>query len=936
MFIRLFHRHPTTAAALSNTSSVHQLWLRSDLKCVIVLMTDEHLHDIDSLNSFPYIKSDCTPTVVPVPPINGNSPTVCEYLEIGVLPSAPNEPSKTLTVGPLPHYETIPDDVTANSQMAPTEEPPLGGYHQTVEPNAEATIFTNQLQELHDKIEKWNDADPATSEFLAPAPIREPNAMPSHVFGEEFAAAVSVGDSIFDDEPVDERLVDDVPTGEQMQNTDTIDTTKQLVEQAISASEDGTVCNTTEGPVAPLMSADTNDTAPSIGGDVIIGQDLPTETGPAVDAKTAVRPPQAINRTRPRKKRRRIVLLNDDSDSSSAGEHNRDELMDPSESSSEDEAATVDAATDTATAESRDRAAKERTPSPTLERLEEIVHNEKPGPKSKKASTQMIKEFQARALLKAAVVIPLTSGDNKRRKKRIIDDSDEEPSCDISMSVEDIGMPDTVDEDGEPFEDIGGGASILLNEIEPFDDDDAMEGVEIDKIGEVVVPIEMPVATGADDTDEVDEHEEQNDESAASNKDDDDDGEADDDNDADDDNAADDGEIKELEDGDSEENRERFNSDPIVIKPISQLLDPNRLATNEATAVDPIDILTPDTILEPELDVSIDAGISTNSIPVAKKTVVAMPQRKPQPPAPKSKKVSSVSFAISSESSEEEHIPNELYFGTPDLTQLFNQARNRAANRARGGRPAPANVRPITIIPKQNVARRGTNMARRGRPAVSVQHSRRSPSSSDSDSPDTTRRKPGPKSMPPNRPQYVQHIRAVPPAKKKKKKRSKDIPNEIYFGEVQVPLHVLHSYGADSHESASSSSSDSESEEEDPVYVRQQHPYISMPRGRGRGITVTHISPPKSSRPQSRYVCTNCAVIRFHKFFAFFFAPSSRGRPGRPPHTPSRSGSSSVGHRESPLSTMKKYLKAAGLKRVNFKQLWESKWFIVLHMNTIH
>lgn len=140
-----------------------------------------------------------------------------------------------------------------------------------------------------------------------------------------------------------------------------------------------------------------------------------------------------------RKARRRIVSVNDD-DSDAEMEIERKRLL-QSPTIEENELTDIDGAE---------------------EDIELLIQNEKPGPKSKKMSTQKLKELQTRELLRNAVVIP--SG--KKRKSRIVDSDDEEdallPYC---VNVDDIGVPDVTD-DNDNETDVLVGNSILLNDID--------------------------------------------------------------------------------------------------------------------------------------------------------------------------------------------------------------------------------------------------------------------------------------------------------------------------------------------------------------------------------------------------------------------------------------------------------------------------------------
>lgn len=148
---------------------------------------------------------------------------------------------------------------------------------------------------------------------------------------------------------------------------------------------------------------------------------------------------------KPRKERRRIVSINDDSDPEVDVERERllqSPLIEENKLSvNENEEEDVD--------------------------LEMLIQNEKPGPKSKKMSTQKLKELQTRALLRNAVVIPSSCGKKKKSRIRIIDSDDEGensllPYC---VDVDDIGIPDMT-EDNDNEGDVLAASCILLNDID--------------------------------------------------------------------------------------------------------------------------------------------------------------------------------------------------------------------------------------------------------------------------------------------------------------------------------------------------------------------------------------------------------------------------------------------------------------------------------------
>lgn len=118
---------------------------------------------------------------------------------------------------------------------------------------------------------------------------------------------------------------------------------------------------------------------------------------------------------KPKRKRRRIRMLNDSESDDSRSNADFDERAHILESPDED----------------------------FLEKdaINEVVINERPGPKSSKASTRIQKELEVRALLRNAIVIPVPGGSDKKRSNRILD-SDEEIEIDdsVGMNAEGIGM----------------------------------------------------------------------------------------------------------------------------------------------------------------------------------------------------------------------------------------------------------------------------------------------------------------------------------------------------------------------------------------------------------------------------------------------------------------------------------------------------------------
>lgn len=122
---------------------------------------------------------------------------------------------------------------------------------------------------------------------------------------------------------------------------------------------------------------------------------------------------------KPKRKRRRIRMLNDsesDDSRSNADYDERARILEPSVTDNDEDFLQEEA-------------------------INEIVINERPGPKSSKASTRIQKELEVRALLRNAIVIPVPGGSDKKRTNRILD-SDEEIEIDdsVGMNAEGIGI----------------------------------------------------------------------------------------------------------------------------------------------------------------------------------------------------------------------------------------------------------------------------------------------------------------------------------------------------------------------------------------------------------------------------------------------------------------------------------------------------------------
>lgn len=189
------------------------------------------------------------------------------------------------------------------------------------------------------------------------------------------------------------------------------------------------------------------------------------------------------------KERRRIVAVNDDDDSDREMERERERLLQQSPTTIGD-------------SELRDVSGVEE------EDIEQLIRNEKPGPKSKKMSTQKLKELQTRELLRNAVVIP-SSG--KKRKSRIIDSDDEFDSLlPYCVNVDDIGLPDMTEENDNDT-DVLLGNSILLNDIDkPEPDPSASIEVSADanNTHEITVTAVQPVTQTDPENVECSSHQE--------------------------------------------------------------------------------------------------------------------------------------------------------------------------------------------------------------------------------------------------------------------------------------------------------------------------------------------------------------------------------------------------------------------------------------------
>ncbi|XP_001659709.2 protein IWS1 homolog [Aedes aegypti] len=211
--------------------------------------------------------------------------------------------------------------------------------------------------------------------------------------------------------------------------------------------------------------------------------------------------------------------------------------------------------------------------------------------------------------------------------------------------------------------------------------------------------------------------------------------------------------------------------------------------------------------------------------------------------------------AWSSSSSDDEFIPNDIYFGTPD--RVFT-----ATTKIRCQRQKMLNDR----YSKQSKTNR-SNKRKYG------------------EEPDADQRRKQKQKLEEisrlNLPTYQQQQLQTLLRKKKKNRpdrfydKSQDIPNDIYFGNVNVPLHILHGFG------------DSSSDEE------------------RRGGNIWRTSQPSTSST-SRSAKYQSSSKTYKK--------ASSSSSYKSPHSPSNDRS---------VQAMKEYLKIAGFKNVKFHKLWE-------------
>nr|XP_029735855.1 chromatin-remodeling ATPase INO80-like [Aedes albopictus] len=213
----------------------------------------------------------------------------------------------------------------------------------------------------------------------------------------------------------------------------------------------------------------------------------------------------------------------------------------------------------------------------------------------------------------------------------------------------------------------------------------------------------------------------------------------------------------------------------------------------------------------------------------------------------------------SSSSSDDEFIPNDIYFGTPD--RVFT-----ASTKVRCQRQKIINDR---------YSKQGKTSSRPYKRKYGEE-------------PDAEQRRKQKQKLEEisrlNLPTYQQQQLQTLVKKKKKNRpdrfydKSQDIPNDIYFGNVNVPLHILHAFG--------DSSSDDER----------------------RGANVW-----RSTQPNRGSSSTSSRGAK-HQSSSKSYKKASSSSTHRSPHSPSNDRS---------IQAMKEYLKIAGFKNVKFHKLWE-------------
>lgn len=135
--------------------------------------------------------------------------------------------------------------------------------------------------------------------------------------------------------------------------------------------------------------------------------------------------------------------------------------------------------------------------------------------------------------------------------------------------------------------------------------------------------------------------------------------------------------------------------------------------------------------------------------------------------------------------------------------------------------------------------------------------------------------------------------------------KSQDIPNAIYFGDVDVPLHVLHAYGGSDSDNDTGVNLKNRDAKLDLSKSSQIRFSSQVSRGRGRTIPLPNQLGRMHTNARQQQTMKTLSDNR-----------KARGRPKVTSVSPSNDQS---------IQMMKKFLKAAGLKKVKLNRLWEGE-----------
>ncbi|XP_053693209.1 uncharacterized protein DDB_G0283697-like [Sabethes cyaneus] len=745
------------------------------------------------------------------------------------------------------------------------------------------------------------------------------------------------------------------------------------VETAQPVSNDGPEQNEPPASVEDVQMSEKDTSAPLTSTDVPsdaaetqpeAAMEIDSTTTPVASSKP-VEIPEDHSSITAKKKRRRIVQLNDDDDSEEEDGPDRLELLRSPEPPKDEEEPTgtanvgLDACTGDEKPNDDDAAAAAAAGS-------EREDDERPG------SADSGEKRSAVSIFQNVVMIPAGDSDaHKRKKIRVLESDDEEEEQRVTESVDDIGLTG----DGDGGDELNRAGDLLIDENAELGDYGAMEGIEMDKM-EQIVTMDAPIIDPSrmineDDDDDEDDDENENDagseggekekdgsdqeeEEAEGSQDEelgeeeevveegvemitaeDDDGEAigiatDDEKELEEEKTAseendDRGSSQENQASDAEQSDQDQPSGEESSKEEEETRSHNRSVSRSATA-SPVDGekesrssdqrkgdghksgSEDDVVCQNDLELNTislltdEEDDNTTPLPPPKKELPVvrivnikkelldtrfvkrepglhkpqsatsyqqqhylkqqqqMAQRKEEKQKKKQKKQrifdnNDPFGAWSSSSSEDEFIPNDIYFGTPD--RVFT-----ASTKIRCQRQKMANERYSKYTGGKSGKRHYTD---------------------DSDVEERRKRKQKMEQIARlNLPAYQQaQLQSLVKKKNKKKHgrfydKSQDIPNDIYFGNVNVPLHVLYAFG--------SSSSDDERADQ--------------------------------NRPNTSWRPPQAAPVKHGKYQTTSKSYKTTSSSSYSKSTVSPSNDRSV-------QAMKEYLKIAGFKNVKFHKLWE-------------